>query len=106
MARLGFAEPERSAGLLRDAVLLRLFAPGGDPGAGATLDTDALIESTRAVRTSVAEGLASAADPDLAALGLVRLVEAVLGMPPRTPATHALSLRFSAPTPSGADGCC
>ena len=82
MARLGFAEPERSAGLLRDAVLLRLFAPGGDPGAGATLDTDALIESTRAVRTSVAEGLASAADPDLAALGLVRLVEAVLGMPP------------------------
>jgi len=82
MARLGFAEPERSAGLLRDAVLLRLFAPGGDPGAGATLDTDALIESTRAVRTSVAEGLATAADPDLAALGLVRLVEAVLGMPP------------------------
>ena len=75
LARLGFAEPERSAGLLRDPALLRLLAPQAAA-------TDDAIESTRPTRTSIAEGLAAAADPDLAALGLVRLTEAVLGMPP------------------------
>ena len=86
LARLGFAEPVRSAALLRDPVLLRLFAPGVEP--------DEAIESTRAARTSVAEGLAAAADPDLAALGLVRLTEAVLRMPSAHPAgpAHLLDL--------------
>ena len=45
LARLGFAEPVRSAALLRDPALLRLFAPGVEP--------DEAIESTRAARTSV-----------------------------------------------------
>jgi len=90
LATLGFAEPVRAAGLLRDPVLLRFFAPAGEPldsEAGSPEEVEArrerLIEVTRTVRTSVAEGLSEVADPDLAALGLVRLIEAVwgLGMP-------------------------
>ncbi len=84
LARLGFAEPDRAAGLLREPVVVRLFAddPDAVPSSSALLD-ESLLSATRDSRTSLAEGLAAAADPDLGALGLVRLVEAVrgLGMP-------------------------
>ncbi|MFZ1287241.1 MAG: bifunctional [glutamine synthetase] adenylyltransferase/[glutamine synthetase]-adenylyl-L-tyrosine phosphorylase [Candidatus Phosphoribacter sp.] len=104
LARLGFAEPDRSAGLLRDPVLLRLFAPdtpdstadhsatnptGVQPETPEELDArhERLIVATRRMRTSLAEGLSATADPDLGALGLVRLAESVAArMPPNAPA--------------------
>ncbi len=84
LARLGFAEPDRAAGLLREPALVRRFLDDPRPDGRLAL-TD--VETTRAARTDLAEGLARSADPDLAALGLVRLVETLertdpSGMPP------------------------
>ena len=61
LARLGFAEPGRSAGLLAERVLIDLV---GEAGAD-----------------NLAEPLSRGADPDLAVLGLVRLVEATVTRP-------------------------
>ena len=65
LARLGFAEPRRAAGLLAEPILGSVI--GEDPEAV----------------TDLAEAMADVADPDLAAMGLVRLVEALAtrGMP-------------------------
>ena len=84
LARLGFAEPDRAVTLLRDPLVVRLFAPEqADPPGSGGLSDEARLAATRATRVSLSEGLAAAADPDLAALGLVRLAEVVhgLGMP-------------------------
>ena len=59
LARLGFADPERAAGLLADPALAGLVDPLED------LFADGLLAALRA-----------AADPDLALSGLVRLLEA------------------------------
>ena len=61
LARLGFAEPGRSAGLLAERVLIELI---GESGAD-----------------DLAEPLSRGADPDLAVLGLIRLVEATQAHP-------------------------
>jgi glutamate-ammonia-ligase adenylyltransferase len=61
LARLGFAEPGRSAGLLAERVLSELV---GEAGAD-----------------DLAEPLSRGADPDLAVLGLIRLVEATQARP-------------------------
>ena len=65
LARLGFAEPGRAAGLLADPLLIA--ALGGDADGGLDL----------------ADAMAEVPDPDLAALGVVRLLEALKsrGMP-------------------------
>ena len=78
LARLGFAEPRRAAGLLAEPILGSVI--GEDPEAV----------------TDLAEAMADVADPDLAAMGLVRLVEALAtrGMPS---AELASVLRSSSP---------
>ncbi len=80
LARLGFVDSGKAAGLLRDPALLRLL--GGalvapTESADASI-ADELDGTTGPALTSLAAGLAAAADPDLAVLGLVRLAEAVL----------------------------
>ena len=60
IARLGFADPRRAAGLLDDPVLEGL---AGDPH--------------RIEAGGLSEALSRTADPDAALLGLVRVLEAV-----------------------------
>ncbi len=66
-ARLGFAEPERADRLLADPVLAGLLDPLDDHF------DDGLVEA-----------LSRAADPDLALLGLVRLLESLAAIPAPT----------------------
>jgi [glutamine synthetase] adenylyltransferase / [glutamine synthetase]-adenylyl-L-tyrosine phosphorylase len=65
LARLGFADPGRAAGLLADPALAGLVDPLDD------VFSDGLPDA-----------LAEVADPDLALLGLVRLMEALRGSEP------------------------
>ncbi|GAA1908050.1 bifunctional [glutamine synthetase] adenylyltransferase/[glutamine synthetase]-adenylyl-L-tyrosine phosphorylase [Lapillicoccus jejuensis] len=64
LARLGFADPERSERLLREPVLAGLLDP-----------MDEVFED------GLVEALSRAAEPDLALLGLVRVLEALRDIP-------------------------
>lgn len=88
LARLGFAEPDRATGLLREPALVGLFL---GRRVARHEELDELLAQTRDARVSVAEGMSVSADPDLAAIGLVRLTEALVaaGMPPAHPASPA-----------------
>lgn len=74
LARFGFADITRSAGLLDDADLARLLAGpvgGGEPAADAPAGADVVDDGLLAA-------LGASADPDLALLQVVRLASALL----------------------------
>ena len=79
LARLGFAEPDRAARLLSDPALAGLIDPLDDSFADGPI-----------------QALAEVADPDLALLSLVRLMEALRAAANREPETSPLHREVAA----------